>query len=103
MLSALRGKATDRIPISLWGHMYFRYADVSFIEASRDPEKMVKAHLAFREKFDVDFLKMMPDGMYMAEAWGTKLRWENGNAHSLLQGRLRGPLVGRHDSSNQTL
>jgi uroporphyrinogen decarboxylase len=69
--------------------MYFRYADVSFIEASRDPEKMVKAHLAFREKFDVDFLKMMPDGMYMAEAWGTKLKWENGNAWNLESGVKR--------------
>jgi uroporphyrinogen decarboxylase len=82
---ALRGGKPDRVPISLWGHMYYKYGDVTFREASRDPEKLTKAHVAFSERFGVDFLKMMPDGMYMAESWGTGLRWDEESANAYAQ------------------
>jgi len=83
--TALKGRTPDRVPVSLWGHMYYKYGGVTFREASRDPEKLTKAHLAFCEEFDVDFLKMMPDGMYMTESWGTKLNWDDENANTHAQ------------------
>jgi len=83
--TCLKGGRPDRVPISFWGHMYYKYGQVTFREASREPEKLAHAHLAFCRKFDIDFLKMMPDGMYMAERWGTKLNWDQETANALPQ------------------
>jgi len=83
--TCLKGKRPDRVPVSFWGHMYYKYAPVTFREASREPEKLANAHLAFCRKFDIDFIKMMPDGMYMAESWGTKLNWDQETANALPQ------------------
>lgn len=63
----------DRVPISLWTHGFNRFIGTSFREFARNGDKMAKAHLAFLEKFKVDFLKVTPCGLFFAEDWGGKL------------------------------
>ena len=53
--AAITGEEVDRVPISLWQH--FPWAD-------QDPKTLAETQLAFQKKFDLDFVKCMPFGLY---------------------------------------
>ncbi|ASN04391.1 uroporphyrinogen decarboxylase family protein [Virgibacillus necropolis] len=58
--ATLQGKQVDRLPYSFWTH---------FPTIDLDPYKLANATYEFCKEFEVDFIKNMPNGMYMAEAW----------------------------------
>lgn len=53
--AAMAGSDLDRVPISLWQH--FPWAD-------QNPKDLAETQLAFHKKFDLDFIKVMPYGLY---------------------------------------
>ncbi|MET0016363.1 uroporphyrinogen decarboxylase family protein [Oscillibacter sp.] len=62
--AVLEGKEPDRIPVSVWMHQ----SDVD-----QDPRSLAERLSEFNEKYDYDFIKMMPFGAYTVPDWGAKL------------------------------
>lgn len=63
--AALSGQEVDRVPVSTWMH---------FSEVDQDPRMLGDAQIQFNEKYDYDFIKMMPFGNYSVQDWGAKIR-----------------------------
>src|ERR1700674_2737571 len=64
VLGALSGKDVDRVPISIWGHF------------PSDPHRasdLARLTVENQRRYDWDFVKMMPSGMYWPEALGCTL------------------------------
>jgi uroporphyrinogen decarboxylase len=59
--AALRGEAPDRPPFSFWTHLP---------GLDLDPVRLAKATAAFCARYDLDFVKTMPNGLYPVEDWG---------------------------------
>lgn len=64
VVAALRGEVADRVPISLWGH---------FPSDPHRAEDLAAETIAFQRRYDWDFIKFMPSGMYYPEALGCTL------------------------------
>ena len=62
--SALQLKETDRLPYSLWAH---------FPNRDRHPRTLAEMTLANQKKYDLDFIKFMPYGMYSTVDYGITL------------------------------
>src|SRR6058998_1478579 len=82
--AALKGDPVDRVPISFWGH---------FASDPRTGEEVAGACLAFQRRFDWDFVKMMPTGMFFPEAMGCQLTppLGPGGANQLTSSVVNGP------------
>lgn len=61
---ALALKPVDRVPVSAWMH---------FSQFDQDPISLAETQVAFNEKYDFDFIKMMPFGTYSVQDWGAQL------------------------------
>ena len=59
--AALRGEALDRPPYGFWTHLP---------GIDLDPERLAQATAAFCSRYDFDFVKSMPNGLYCVEDWG---------------------------------
>lgn len=59
--AVMNGEPADRPLISAWRH---------FPERENDPVEFAAAMLEFQEKYDWDFLKLQPRGIYQQENWG---------------------------------
>lgn len=68
--AALAGKLVDRIPISFWRH---------FPDVDLDPTALADALLAFHRRYDLDFIKVMPNGVYCVEDWGCEIAYHGGS------------------------
>ena len=53
--NAIQGKKVDRVPFSVWYHFGLQYLP---------GEAIAEAELAFYQKFDLDFIKVMNDYPY---------------------------------------
>lgn len=62
--AAIDGKTVDRIPCSVWMH---------FSKYDQDPRSLAEHQVAFNEKYDFDFIKLMPFGAYSVQDWGSKI------------------------------
>ena len=62
--AVLNGQEPDRIPVSVWMHLS---------QYDQDPRSLAEAMVEFNEKYDYDFIKMMPFGAYTTPDWGAKL------------------------------
>lgn len=62
-------KAVDRPPVSFWRH---------FPDVDEDPVALAEALLAFHARFDLDFIKVMPTGVYCVEDWGCRVVYRGG-------------------------
>jgi uroporphyrinogen decarboxylase len=62
--AALAKQEVDRLPVSVWMH---------FSEFDQDPRSLAECTVDFNEKYDYDFIKMMPFGAYSTPDWGAKL------------------------------
>ena len=58
----------DQIPIGLWPH---------FTPVDQDTDKLVDAHYKFYDEMDLDFVKLMPYGLYCVEDYGVKIKKYN--------------------------
>ena len=68
--TALAGRPVDRIPISFWRH---------FPDIDLDPVALADALLAFHRRYDLDFIKVMPNGVYCVEDWGCEIAYPGGS------------------------
>ena len=59
--AALRCDPVDRPPYGFWTHLP---------GIDLDPLRLAEETAAFADRFDMDFIKSMPNGFYMAQAWG---------------------------------
>jgi uroporphyrinogen decarboxylase len=59
--AALRGEAVDRPPYAFWTHMP---------GIDLDPDRLAEETAAFAARYDLDFVKSMPNGLYCVEDWG---------------------------------
>jgi uroporphyrinogen decarboxylase len=59
--AALRGEAPDRPPYSFWTHLP---------RIDLDPQRLAAETAAFCARYDLDFVKSMPNGLYPVEDWG---------------------------------
>lgn len=64
--AALNGQPVDRVPVAAWMH---------FSAVDQDPISLAEAEVAFTEKYDFDFIKMMPFGLYSTQDFGTKIKF----------------------------
>ncbi len=62
--NALALKETDRLPYSMWMH---------FPNRDRHPRRLAELSLANQKRFDLDFVKFMPFGMYSTIDYGIDL------------------------------
>jgi uroporphyrinogen decarboxylase len=62
--AALAGEAVDRVPVAFWGH---------FPSDPHRADELAAETIAFQQRFDWDFVKLMPSGMYYPEALGCTL------------------------------
>lgn len=63
--AALAKEEVDRVPCNLWMH---------FSEADQDPRTLAETQVAFAKKYDFDFIKLMPFGLYGVQDYGTKIQ-----------------------------
>jgi uroporphyrinogen decarboxylase len=68
--AALAGQPVDRVPISLWRH---------FPDLDTNPTALAQAMLAFHRRYDLDFIKVMPNGVYCVEDWGCETTYQGGS------------------------
>jgi len=64
--AALTGSPVDRPPISFWRH---------FPDIDHDPAALAGTLLEFHGRFDLDFIKVMPSGVYCVEDWGCQVHY----------------------------
>lgn len=65
--AAIAGKPVDRVPISFWRH---------FPDADDTAEGLAEAMVQFHRRLDLDFMKVMPSGVYCVEDWGCRPCYE---------------------------
>lgn len=63
--AALNHEEVDRVPANLWYHL----SDVD-----RNIEKLAETLVYENEKYDFDFIKVMPFGLYSVQDWGVKVK-----------------------------
>lgn len=63
--ACIKGNELDRPPISFWHH---------FPAVDHDPEQLAQAMLEFQHRYDLDFVKLMPNGLYAVLDWGVTAR-----------------------------
>jgi uroporphyrinogen decarboxylase len=69
--AAVNGRPVDRVPISFWRH---------FPDVEMQAEPLAEVLAAFQRRYDLDFVKMMPNACYATEDWGCRIEYrENPN------------------------
>lgn len=61
-------RPVDRVGMSGWVHMPM---------VDRNVKDFTKATIDFTDNMDWDFIKLMSNGHYFAEAYGAQIRWRN--------------------------
>ena len=64
--AALNLQEVDRVPVSLWMHLSAN--DIN-------PRGLAESQVAQSRKYDFDFLKLMPFGLYCVEDWGATVEY----------------------------
>lgn len=67
--AAVQQKRVDRPPLSFWRH---------FPDLDEDPVALAKSLLTFHSRYDLDFIKVMPTGVYCVEDWGCQVAYPGG-------------------------
>ncbi|WP_405380332.1 uroporphyrinogen decarboxylase family protein [Phascolarctobacterium sp.] len=62
--AAINHKAVDRVPYSIWYHLS---------AVDQDPVSLAEETIALTKKYDYDFVKMMPFGLYGVQDLGAKI------------------------------
>lgn len=65
--ATLNGEAVDRIPASFWRH---------WPGDDQRPDDLAEALIRFQERYDWDFIRVMPDASYSIRDWGVQDRWQ---------------------------
>ena len=62
--AALAGKDVDRVPVAAWMHLS---------QFDQDPISLAEAEVELTEKYDFDYIKMMPFGLYSTQDFGNQI------------------------------
>jgi uroporphyrinogen decarboxylase len=65
--AAMKGQATDRVPVALWRH---------FPVDDQTPEGLAAKTVEFQNRYDWDLVKFTPTGTYGIEDWGAETVWK---------------------------
>ena len=63
--AALAGAEVDRVPLSFWLH----FPDIDF-----NGPLLAERLIEFNDRFDLDFIKVMPSGLYTVVDWGCEIK-----------------------------
>jgi len=63
--AAIVGNDIDRVPMSIWLH---------YPHKDQDPRSLAEHQLEVARKYDYDFIKMMPFGLYTVQDFGAKVK-----------------------------
>lgn len=63
--AALKLEEVDRVPANLWYHLS---------AADQDSRTLAETLVANNDKYDFDFIKLMPFGLYSVQDWGVKVK-----------------------------
>lgn len=63
--AALKCEEVDRVPINLWMHSSI---------ADQDPRSLAELQVGIVKKYDYDFVKITPYGLYGVQDWGAKVK-----------------------------
>lgn len=63
--NALASKPVDRVPVTAWLH---------FSDVDQDPVSLAKRQVEFNDKYDFDFIKLMPFGTYSVQDYGAQIK-----------------------------
>ncbi len=63
--AAIKGQSVDRIPFSVWYHMS---------AVDQDPVSLAETTAELSKKYDYDFVKMMPFGLYGVQDLGARIK-----------------------------
>ncbi|MCG8640297.1 MAG: hypothetical protein MI862_11190 [Desulfobacterales bacterium] len=63
--AALDFQEVDRIPLSIWLH---------YPHMDQDPRSLAETQVNVLRKYDYDFIKLMPFGLYSVQDWGCKIK-----------------------------
>ncbi|GGL51746.1 uroporphyrinogen decarboxylase family protein [Sporolactobacillus putidus] len=66
--AALNFEDVDRIPVNLWMH---------FSAYDQNPKLLAEKQVAYARKYDFDFIKLAPFGLYGVEDWGVEIEYFN--------------------------
>lgn len=66
--AALNFEEVDRIPVNLWMH---------FSAYDQNPKLLAEKQVAYARKYDFDFIKLAPFGLYGVEDWGVEIEYFN--------------------------
>ncbi len=64
--AAIRGEATDRVPVALWRH---------FPGDDYRPEDLAASAVGFQRRYDFDFVKVTPASSFSVADWGVHDEW----------------------------
>lgn len=64
--AALNLEEVDRLPVNLWMHLS---------ENDINPASLAEAQVEITKKYDFDFIKLMPFGLYCVEDWGAQVQY----------------------------
>jgi len=64
--AAIRGEATDRVPVALWRH---------FPGDDYRPEDLAASTVGFQRRYDFDFVKVTPASSFSVADWGVRDEW----------------------------
>jgi uroporphyrinogen decarboxylase len=64
--AAIRGEASDRVPVALWRH---------FPGDDYRPEDLAAAVVGFQRRYDYDFVKVTPASSFSVADWGVRDEW----------------------------
>jgi len=64
VVATISGRAPDRVPISFWRH---------FPDVDQNANALADAMIAFQRTYDLDLVKLMPNGMYGTEDFGCQI------------------------------
>jgi uroporphyrinogen decarboxylase len=79
--AALHSEPVDRLPVCMWRH---------FHKQDQAPEGLARATLEFFRRYDLDLIKVTPNGLYGIEDWGASIRRSNDDS---TPPRLKRPVV----------
>jgi uroporphyrinogen decarboxylase len=66
VMAALTRRPVDRPPVAFWQHVP---------DVDHTAQGLAEAMLAFHRRYDLDFIKNMPTGVYCVEDWGCRIAY----------------------------
>ncbi|KQL37631.1 uroporphyrinogen decarboxylase family protein [Psychrobacillus sp. FJAT-21963] len=64
--AALNFEEVDQMPVNLWMHLS---------AVDQNPKSLALAQVEYARKYDFDFIKLMPFGLYCVEDWGVEVEY----------------------------